>query len=87
MLGERANLPPALTPKTSALGLPFVPYHDDELRRRRQGRPMRSAYAADSQVRCRALGPLMLCRSYCVVCMAGLAPQTPCLEPAPMSTA
>lgn len=62
MLGERANLPPALTPQTSAVGLPFVPYHDDELRRRRKGRPMRSAYAADSQVRCRALVPLILCR-------------------------
>lgn len=50
VLGDRANLPRTLAAETSAAGLPFVPYHDEELRRRRKGRPMPSAYAATSQV-------------------------------------
>jgi len=50
VLGERANTTqePLVRQASALAALPFVPYHADELRRRRKGRPLRSAYAADS---------------------------------------
>lgn len=48
VLGERANANSSLLHTASSLAaLPFVPYHDVELRRRRKGRALRSAYAAN----------------------------------------